>query len=131
MEIRSYTDTDDCQLFDMMREEGDDWACYHADEAMARYQRALACSHTLLAFEGDALCGYVRVRDDDGFGVYVYDLLVRKAFRGHGIGKALISAVCADFPQDAVYVMSGADAYYEKQGYHREGSIFSVRIPER
>ena len=117
------------RLFDMLREEGDDWACYHADEAAVHYRRALASSHTLLAYEGTVLCGYVRVRNDDGFGVYVYDLLVRKASRGHGIGRALIDAVCADFPQYAVYVMSGADGYYEKQGYRREGSMFSVQMP--
>lgn len=114
----------------MLREEGDDWACYHEGEAAQRYRLALACSVTLLAYENDRLCGYVRVRDDDGFGVYVYDLLVRKKDRGRNIGRVLIDGVCAAFPQDAVYVMSGADGYYEKQDYRREGSIFSVRIPE-
>lgn len=130
MEIRKYLEEDAAQLFDLMRTEGDDWACYHADEAAQRYRRALTSSHTLIAIEGGTLCGYVRARDDDGFGVYVYDLLVRKDFRGRGIGGMLIDQVCAAFPQDAVYVMSGADGYYEKQGYCREGSIFSVRIPK-
>lgn len=116
-------------MFDMMREEGDDWACYHAAQATARYRIAMTRSYTLLVLEGDTLCGYIRAKDDDGFGVYVYDLLVKKSFRGRGIGKALIDAVCAGFPHDAVYVMSGADAYYEKQGYRREGSIFSLQRP--
>ncbi len=130
MNIQKLTNADDRALFEMLRKEGDDWACYHAGEAEARYRRALARSFTLVAYEDEILCGYIRVRDDDGFGVYVYDLLVDKDFRGRNIGKALVDAVCAAFPHDAVYVMSGADGYYEKQGYCREGSIFSVQIPK-
>jgi ribosomal protein S18 acetylase RimI-like enzyme len=79
-----------------------------------------------VAYEGDSLCGYLRFKEDNGFGVYIYDLLVTKSCRGRGIGKKLIEQVCSDYPEEDTYVMSGADGYYEKLGYSREGSIFKV-----
>jgi hypothetical protein len=35
--------------------------------------------------------------------------------------------VCADFPNDTVYVMSDVNDYYAKQGYAIEGTIFIVK----
>ena len=59
----------------------------------------------------------------------LYDLLVRRACRGRGIGAMLMERVRADFFPQTAYVMSDVDAYYEKLGYRREGSIFEVRPP--
>jgi ribosomal protein S18 acetylase RimI-like enzyme len=80
-----------------------------------------------VAYDGDELCGYLRCRDDDGYGVYIYDLLVRKSKRGNNIGRSLMEWVCSTFPNNKVYVMSDVDVYYEKQGYKREGTIFEVK----
>jgi ribosomal protein S18 acetylase RimI-like enzyme len=126
MEMRLYTKTDDEQLFDMMREEGKDWSCYYEETGIDRYKRALRSSRAYVAYEGPVLCGYIRCKEDDGFGIYVYDLLVRPAYRGREIGRKLMERVCSDFPDEDVHVMSGVDGYYEKQGYSREGSIFKV-----
>jgi predicted N-acetyltransferase YhbS len=54
-------------------------------------------------------------------------LLVRKTHRGKQIGKALMERVLKDFLNQAIYVMSDVDPYYEKLGYRREGSIFEVK----
>ncbi len=126
MEIKDYTITDDEQLFDMMRGEGEDWSCYYGGSGLGKYKKALRNSRVYVAYEGDILCGYVRCREDDGFGVYIYDLLVSKAYRGREIGRKLMERVCDDYPGEVVYVMSGVDGYYEKLGYTREGSIFVV-----
>lgn len=67
------------------------------------------------------------VDEGDGFGVYIYDLLVRKSYRGRQLGKTLMERVCQDFPSQTIYVMSDVDPYYEKLGYRREGSIFEVK----
>jgi len=72
------------------------------------------------------VCGYIRCLEDNGFGVYVYDLLVRKSYRGRQL--ALMERVYQDFPGEPVYVMRDVDLYYEKLGYHREGSIFQIKI---
>jgi predicted N-acetyltransferase YhbS len=59
---------------------------------------------------------------------YVYDLLVRKSYRGNQIGKNLMERMCQGFPNQPVYVMSDVDPYYEKLGYRKEGSIFEVKV---
>jgi ribosomal protein S18 acetylase RimI-like enzyme len=128
MEIRRYSNADEEQLFIMMREEGPEWESYYAENKKEKYLRALASSLTYTAYQGNTLCGYIRCRDDDGFGVYIYDLLVRRSCRGQGIGQKLIEFVCAEFPEDTVYVMSDVDDYYKKLGYRREGSIFEVQV---
>ena len=122
MEIRVYSQSNEAQLFELLHEE--EWTDYCADSA--EYTKALLNSLTYVAYEDEILCGYVRCRNDNGFGIYVYDLLVKKAYRGRSFGKMLLDKVCTDHPQDTVYVMSDVDGYYEKQGYHRVGSIFEV-----
>jgi len=126
MKIETYSDEDETRLFEMMRGEGEEWACYFGEKAITKYKRALKNSRTYVVYERDILCGFARCRDDDGFGVYIYNLLVKNEFRGHGLGRRLMERVCHDYPRDTVYVMSDVDAYYEKLGYRREGSIFVV-----
>jgi GNAT superfamily N-acetyltransferase len=126
VEIRTYTEDDRASLFDMLVEEGDDWSGYHGASGRDRYARALASSTTYVACDGPVVCGYARCRGDDGFGVYVHDLLVRPSRRGQGLGRALLERVRDDAGGQPVYVMSDVDAYYEGLGYRREGSIFQV-----
>lgn len=126
MEIRLYLKKDAAQLFEIMKEEGTDWECYYSEAVKEKYQQALDSSITFVVCQGDILCGYVRCRNDNGFGVYVYDLLVKKSYRGQKIGQKLMDFVRSQYPESTVYVMSGVDEYYEKLGYNRAGSIFIV-----
>lgn len=131
MEIKNYTEEDETMLFEVIRSEGKDWECYFGETAINKYKQALKNSIAYVACEGKVVCGYARCRNDDGFGIYVYDLLVQKEYRGHSVGRKLLERVCVDYPDTAVYVMSGVDGYYEKLGYHREGSIFAVKSSSR
>jgi GNAT superfamily N-acetyltransferase len=129
MEIKRYSSkADETLLFDLLVDEGDDWSDYHGSTGRSKYTKALETSITYIAYVENIVCGYARCREDDGFGVYVYDLLVRKSFRGNQLGKMLMEQVYIDFPDQPVYVMSDVDSYYEKLGYRREGSIFEVKI---
>ena len=127
MEIKKYCKTDESRLFEMLVEEGPDWSDYHDLNNRDQYIQARASSITYVAYDELRVCGYIRCREDDGFGVYVYDLLVRKADRGKQIGKKLLEWVCHQYPGQTVYVMSDVDAYYEKLGYRKEGSIFEIK----
>lgn len=130
MEIRRYGKEDEALLFALLEDEGEEWSDYHGQAGRDKYVKALETSVTYIALDNGLACGYVRCREDDGFGVYIYDLLVRKSCRGRQIGKSLMERVCEDFPGQPVYVMSDVDAYYEKLGYRKEGSIFEVKAGE-
>ncbi|MCL2579792.1 MAG: GNAT family N-acetyltransferase [Oscillospiraceae bacterium] len=126
MNIRLYSEADEHNLREMILEEGDGWEGYWSQTGAPKYRRALSNSIVLVAYQEEELCGYIRCREDDGLGVYIYDLLVRKSKRGERIGRTLMDRVCADFPGQEVYVMSDVDGYYQKQGYSRIGSVFQL-----
>jgi len=125
--IRRYVPEDEEALFHLRKREGDEWKDTWQGEGRLKYQKALANSISYLLFEGSELCGYARCRDDDGFGFYVYDLLVDKKHRGKEYGRMLMEQACFDFPNDTIYVMSDVNPYYEKLGYKVEGTIFIVK----
>ena len=111
MEIRQYIKADENLLFDLLIDEGDDWRDYHEPDGRCKYVKALESSITYIACEKNLVCGYVRCREDDGFGVYIYDLLVRKTHWGKQLGKILMERVVKDYPNQSIYVMSDVDPY--------------------
>jgi ribosomal protein S18 acetylase RimI-like enzyme len=128
IDIRPYSSqADEGNLFAMIKAEGPEWKGHYGEQ----YRKALANSIVFVAYNNDELCGFIRIKNDDGFGVYIYDLLVAPKSRGKSIGRALMEKVCTEFPNDTVYVMSDVDEYYSKQGYKRIGSIFEVCVRER
>ena len=130
MEIRKYQrELDEEKLMDMIRGEGEDGSCYWAGEANSRYRKALENSITYVAYDDGEICGYSRSIHDNGFYIYVCDLLVRESSRGKGRGRILMESIYKDHPSATVYVMSDVDGYYKTLGYHREGSVFEVSKP--
>jgi len=125
--IRRYKLEDEEALFQLLEREGEEWKDYWQGTGRQKYQKALASSITYLLYEGSVLCGFARCRDDDGFGFYVYDLLVDKKHRGKEYGRMLMEQACHEFSNDTVYVMSDVNPYYEKLGYKKEGTIFIVK----
>jgi len=125
--VRRYEPKDESVLFALIEREGDEWKDYWQGQGRIKYLKAVANSITYILYESEELCGYARCRDDDGYGVYVYDLLVDKSYRGKEYGRLLMEQVCRDFPDDTVYVMSDVDPYYTKLGYQKEGTIFIVK----
>ncbi|MCL2453812.1 MAG: GNAT family N-acetyltransferase [Micrococcales bacterium] len=125
--VRAYRPDDEDALFALIEREGEEWKDYWQGSGRAKYLTALTGSIVDVLFEGDELCGYVRSRDDDGFGVYILDLLVDQRHRGKHHGRRLMEHVCQQHPDDDVYVTSDVDPYYEKLGYTREGTVFVVQ----
>jgi ribosomal protein S18 acetylase RimI-like enzyme len=127
MMIRKYISNDEAALFRLMEDEGIEWQDYYGDSGRRPYGEALRNDLVYVAMDESRLCGYIRCKEDNGFGIYVYDLLVGKPFRGREVGKQLIQQIEKDHPLQAIYVMSDADPYYRKLGYERIGSIFQVK----
>lgn len=128
MIIKQYSREDEAALFELIQNEGGEWKGYTNEVGKAKYKIALENSIVYIAYEDNVLCAYCRCRNDDGFGIYIYDLLVDKKYRGRQYGRMLMTQVYSDFSEDTVYVMSDVEEYYEKQGYQREGSIFEVGL---
>jgi ribosomal protein S18 acetylase RimI-like enzyme len=124
MVIRRYRKSDEERLFGLFREE-ESWQDYLNNSG--KYKKALLSCATYIAEEDGEICGYARCREDDGFGVYIYDLLVSPRYRGREIGRLLMEKVYNDFNGQTCYAMSDADGYYRKLGYKKIGSIFMVK----
>ena len=122
--IIEYTPENEQQLFDLIQSEGDEWTYWQGDNR-AKYIKALLTSVTYLLFENDVLCGYIRCRDDGGFGIYVYDLLVEKNHRGNDYGRLLLEHVILLYKNDTVYVLGDVYPYYEdKLSYEIAGKVY-------
>ncbi len=130
MEIRRYKKEDEPFLLRLLESEGSEWECYSAPDAVEKFKSALADSITYVAFEDGTLCGYSRSVEDNGFYIYISDLLVAKPFRCRKIGQMLMECVCRDYSDHTVYVLSDVDGYYQKKGFSREGSVFEVSCPD-
>ncbi len=125
--IRRYEAEDAPHVLALVEEEGDDWRDYWHGDAREKYQNALSSSEVYLLFTGEECCGFIRCRDDAGYGVYVYDLLVDSKYRGNEYGRLLMERVAQDFPNDIIYVMSDINPYYQELGYAKVGTLFIVK----
>ena len=121
--VRPYNPSEDLEkVLQIIKSEGEEWEDYLTPE----YEGLLETSVTYVALLEGVLCGYARSLRDGGFFVWVMDLLVDRNSRGHGMGKQMLERIAADFPNQEVYVLSDVDAYYEKLGYQRAGSLYQV-----
>lgn len=126
--IRRYDPSEDMEkLFELMRVEGEEWSSYWDEQGREPFAHALDYSITLVAYEEDVLCGFCRTMEDAGLDLYIMDLLVHPSHRGWQIGRKLMETLKSIYPGKEIYVLSDVDAYYEKQGYARIGSVFTVR----
>lgn len=126
MELIRYQDDLYPKLFALLIEAGSDWETYCNKANQAAYRRLLQEDLVFCAMEDERCIGYVRAKVDGIYGIYVYDLLVHPGYRGRKIGQSLLNQIQNFDALQIVYVMSDVDTYYQKLGYERIGSIFSL-----
>ena len=68
------------------------WADRRPVETIERAMRNSACFGIYLP-GSDALTGFARVISDDATAFYLCDVIVDEAFRGRGLGKALVGHI--------------------------------------
>lgn len=123
--IRRLIENDIAKVFQLMKEEGEDWRVYY-EENVSIYTACLKTSITYVLEIDDTICGYARGVKDGDLYLYIADLLVGRKWRGHNYGHQLMLALKASTPNLCTYVMSDVDAYYSKLHYVKEGSVFEV-----
>jgi N-acetylglutamate synthase-like GNAT family acetyltransferase len=91
-----------------------------------RVARSLAESLCFGLFEGERQIGFARVVSDRSTFAYLADVFVLEAWRGRGLGKHLMRAVCAhpDLGDLRRFVLWTRDAHglYEQFGFERLGA---------
>ena len=124
--ICSYAIEMENDLFNLIKSEGEDWSDYTTELGRNNYIHAIETSIVYVIYESNEIIAYIRCKEDNGFGIYVYDLLVRQDKRGNKLGQLLIEKVKNDYPEQSIYIMSDVDEYYIKCGYKKIGSIFEI-----
>lgn len=122
--ILKYQKEHELELISLLEKEPD-WSSFLSDDAIDTFKEALLESETFLCESKGNICGYLRALVD-GFGIYFSELYVAPQFRGSGLGSELLARVKQENPNQNVYVLSDEDAFYEKLGYRRVGSVFQL-----
>lgn len=103
-----------------------EWEIFTGKDAIDNYRKSLEASVTYVCYDQGEFCGYLRAIQDDAFALYISELYVVPQKRSRGIGSSLLAQVGRDFHGVRVYVLSDEDAFYEKAGYKRVGSVFQI-----
>ena len=122
--IFRYDTTYESELLTLLNRDPE-WSSFTCTGMIDVFKSSLLSSQTYICKAQGEVCGYLRALVD-GFGIYVSELYVAPAFRNNGYGKALLNELKQDYPDQAVYVLSDEDLYYEKLGYKRVGSVFQL-----
>ena len=125
MEIFSYKPEHEEAVLSAIKDDPD-WDMFTNDEVIDNYKKRLQTDVTYVCYDNGEFCGYLRALLDDGFAIYVSELYVKPECRNRTIGRSLLAQVKQDFPGLRVYALSDEDAYYEKIGYKKIGSVFEI-----
>lgn len=123
-EVINYEKAHEDKLMALLKKERD-WDSFTNDSVIEGFKKSLLQSVSMVCIVDGTLCGYVRAIDDV-FGLYVSELYVGPEFRNRGCGLTLLKSLKKEFPQRHVYVLSDEDAYYEKHGLPKIGSVFEL-----
>ena len=91
--------------------------------APAVHEQAFAASHTtVFAWQGEAMIGFGRALSDGVCHAALYDVAVRPAFQGQGIGTRIVAAILAGLPPTCTVILfasPGKEPFYRTLGFRR------------
>jgi GNAT superfamily N-acetyltransferase len=116
--IRAWADADFPDIQRLSSAEGWPTPAARPDEALTSWRNAWP---TLVAVADGTLVGFVRALTDGEVTMYVAELLVAPAWRGHRLGRALLDACHLLYPHTRLDLLSteSADRFYEANGFRR------------
>ena len=125
MEILKYATKYENDVLSALRTDPD-WVDFTSTENIDAYKESLLNTITYVCYSNSEFCGFVRAVYDKGQALYVSELYVVKKCRNKKIGQFLLEQVRTDYSNLKVYALSDEDAYYQKKGYKRIGSVFEI-----
>ena len=116
VDIRAWREADFPSIQRLSRAEGWTTAVSRPADALAAWQRSWPA---LVATAGDEPAGFVRALTDGAVTTYVAELLVAPAWRGRGLGRALLRACHALCPSTRLDLLSAetAHGFYTALGF--------------
>ena len=125
MEIFRYKPEHEDAVISAIKEDHS-WDIFTNERAIDHYKKSLGESITYVCYENGTFGRYLRALLDDGIAIYISELFVVPECRNRTIGRTLIAKVKMEFRHLVVYALSDEDAYYEKLGYRRMGSVYEI-----
>ena len=125
MKIARYKPEDEAAVLAAIKIDPE-WDIFTNAGAIGRYRKALEGSVTYVCHDSGEFCGYVRALLDEGLAIYISELYVVPKWRNRNIGRSLLERVRIEFSDLTVYALSDEDAYYEKIGFKKAGSVFEL-----
>ena len=103
-----------------------DWDEFTNESTVSSYKTALHKGITYVCYVESEFCGFIRAIPDEDVAIYISELYVVPEWRNQRIGQSLIERVLNDYSAMDIYALSDEDAYYEKKGYSKAGSVFKI-----
>ena len=125
MKISKYRPECEKDVLEAIKKEPD-WDIFTNENTITAYKNTLKNSITYVCYHNSEFSGYIRAIEDKGLAVYISELFVLPKWRKQKVGRSLLKTVKSDFPNLVVYALSDEDAYYEKLGYKKIGSVFEL-----
>ena len=128
MHIRRFEEKDFFHIQQLNEEEGWTNLAEKSEETKAAWK------HSDVAFVAECngvMAGYMRGLTDGVVTLYVCELLVKKEYRGCGIGKALLKHAHSFYPKTRMELLASSTSktYYEQLGF-RSFSGYRITMPE-
>lgn len=114
--MRAWTNDDFTAIQQLSAAEGWLTPTTRPEEALRAWQQSWPA---LVVVEGDTVVGFVRALTDTYVTIYIADLLVAAAWRGHGLGRSLLEVCQRLYPTTRLDLLSTdtAHSFYKAQGF--------------
>ena len=126
--IRKYEEQDFVHIQRLNAEEQWTNLAKRAEESQAAWKNSAVA---FVAEHNGLVAGYIRGLTDTMVTLYVCELLVKKEYRGQGIGEALLKYAHSLYPETRVELLasSSSKTYYEQLGF-RPFNGFRITVRE-
>lgn len=125
LEIIKYQSDDEKSILEAIKKDPN-WDVFTNDNAISSYRNSLKNSITYVCHHRSEFTGYIRAILDEGLAIYISELYVVPEWRNQKVGRSLLAKIKEAFPELTVYALSDEDAYYEKLGFKKIGSVFKI-----